>query len=62
MAVGGLKPASPQLRNQYSAEVFYRFHLTPNLAITPDLQVQVNPALSRADAVWVFSLRGRLTF
>ncbi|MGY1520279.1 carbohydrate porin [Luteimonas sp. A482] len=62
VAVGGLKPANPQLRNQYTAEVFYRFHVTPNLAITPDLQVQVDPALSTADAVWVVSLRGRLTF
>jgi len=63
VAVGGLKPASPALRKQYTAEVFYRFHVTPNFAITPDLQVQVDPALDRStDAIWVFSLRGRLTF
>ena len=63
VAVGGLQPANPQLRNQYTAEVFYRFHVTPHFAITPDLQVQVDPALNpRKDAIWVFSMRGRLTF
>ncbi|AKC88040.1 carbohydrate porin [Pseudoxanthomonas suwonensis] len=63
VAVGGLQPASPALRSQYTAEVFYRFHVTPNFAITPDLQVQVDPALDPStDAIWVFSLRGRLTF
>lgn len=63
VAIGGLQPASPQLRDQYTAEVFYRFHVTPHFAITPDLQVQVDPALNRStDAIWVFSMRGRLTF
>lgn len=63
VAVGALQPANPALRNQSTAEVFYRFHVTPNFAVTPDLQVQRNPALNPAkDAIWVFSLRGRLTF
>lgn len=63
VAVGGLKPANPQLRKQYSAEVFYRFHVTPNFAVTPDVQVQLDPSLNlSADAIWVLSLRGRLTF
>ena len=46
-----------------TAEAFYRFHVTPNFAITPDIQVQVHPALNPAEnALWVFSLRARLVF
>lgn len=63
VAVGGVYPASDSLRDQYSAEVFYRFHVTPNFAITPDLQLQRHPTLApNRDAIWVFSLRGRMTF
>lgn len=63
VAIGGVHPTSDQLRDQYSAEVFYRFHVTPNFAITPDLQLQQHPTLApNRDAIWVFSLRGRLTF
>jgi porin len=63
VAVGGLRPSNSNLRNQYSAEVFYRFHITPNFAITPDLQVQMRPSLDpTVNSLWVFSMRGRLTF
>jgi len=63
IAVGGVYPTSDQLRDQYSAEIFYRFHVTPNFAITPDLQLQQHPTLAPTrDQIWVFSLRGRLTF
>lgn len=63
VAVGGQKPADSRLRNQYSAEIFYRYHLTPNFAVTPDIQVQVNPSLDPSvNSLWVFSLRGRVTF
>jgi hypothetical protein len=37
--------------------------VTPNFAITPDIQVQLHPALNPAEnALWVFSLRARLVF
>jgi porin len=63
VGVGWVRPAFTALRSQYTAEVFYRFHVTPNFAITPDVQVQVHPALNPAvNALWVFSLRGRLAF
>lgn len=63
IAVGGLRPSNRNLRNQYSAEVFYRFHITPNFAITPDLQAQIHPSLDPSvNTLWVFSLRARLTF
>jgi len=61
--VGWTHPASPLLDSQYTAEAFYRFHVTPNFAITPDIQVQLHPALNPAEnALWVFSLRARLVF
>lgn len=63
VAIGASEPVNDVLRNQYSAEVFYRFHITPNFAITPDIQLQHRPSLNPAkDSLWVFSLRGRLTF
>ena len=42
-------------------EVFYRFQLTDELAITPDLQLLIDPPLKEnADVVWVGGLRARL--
>jgi len=38
-------------------------HVTPNLALTPDIQLITDPALDPAeDELWVFSLRSRVTF
>lgn len=49
-----------ELRDQYTAELFYRWQLSKGIAITPDLQFLVNPALDPdADSVWVFGLRLR---
>ena len=51
----------PGLRDQYTFEVFYRWQLTPRLAISPDLQLLVNPALDPdQDRIWVFGFRVRL--
>ena len=61
--IGWTHPASSRLESQYTAEAFYRFHVTPNFAITPDIQLQLHPALNPAEnALWVFSLRARLVF
>ena len=55
--------ADPTLRNESSFEAFYRFHITPNFSITPDVQVIWNPAMTMAyDKVVVLSLRARLVF
>ncbi len=55
------KTLSPGLRDQYSAEVYYRWNLTPRLAITPDLQLLIHPALDTGrDSIWVFGIRSRL--
>jgi len=51
----------PGLDDQYTAEVFYRWQLTPQLAITPDVQLLINPALNpQESSIWVFGLRARL--
>ena len=53
----------PGLRDQYTAELFYRLHLLPHLTITPDVQLVVNPALNPdEDQIWLFGLRARIDF
>jgi porin len=48
------------LDDQYTAELFYRWQLTPRLALTGDLQYLRDPALNPdEDNVFVWSLRGR---
>lgn len=60
---GWTHPSSDALRSQYTAETFYRFQLVQNLAITPDIQLVIDPALNpRVNTIWVFSLRGRIVF
>jgi porin len=51
----------PDLRDQYTMEMFWRWQVAEQLAITPDLQLLGNPANNPdADAIWVFGLRARL--
>ena len=57
------KPPESGLDDQYTAELFYRLQLAQNLAVTPDVQLIIDPALNPdEDVIWVFGLRGRLTF
>jgi porin len=58
-----LLPGVDQLRDQYTWEVFYRFSLMTNLALTPDLQLVMNPPLNPGvNKLWVFGFRTRVTF
>ena len=51
------------LDDQYTAEIYYRFHLLRVLTITPDVQLLVNPALNPdEDLLAVFGIRGRISF
>ena len=51
----------PFQREQVNAEAFYRFHITPNLAITPDLQYIKDPSLNPdVDSLGVAGLRARI--
>ncbi len=57
------RPSTQGLRDQYTAELFYRLQLAQNLAVTPDVQLLIDPALNpNEDQIWVLGLRARLTF
>ncbi len=49
------------LDDQYAFELFYRLQVTKELAITPDVQLLINPAINpEEDQIWIFGLRARL--
>jgi len=51
----------PDLDDQYTMEAFYRIQLTRRFAITPDVQLIVDPALNpEEDNIWFVGLRARL--
>jgi porin len=53
---------APGLKDQYTAEILYRFMLSKHLAITPDLQYIKDPALNpNDDSIWIAGIRARLT-
>ena len=54
-------PPDGSLRDQTSIEAFWRFQFSQGLAITPSIQLLLDPALnSPDDAIWVWGLRFRL--
>lgn len=63
MGVGWTSPANDALTDSVVLETFYRYMLTPNFAITPDLQLINDPSLNpTVDTQVVVGLRGRVTF
>jgi len=53
----------PGLNDQYIAELFYRLQISKIIAITPDVQLLVYPALNPyEDVIAIFSIRARLSF
>jgi len=49
------------LRDQYAMELFYRWQLLGQLAVTPDVQLLIDPALNPDhDSIWVYGVRARL--
>ena len=63
VATGWIRPENASLRTQTVTEIFYRYMVTPNLAITPDLQyIQRPPLAPGRSELWVVSLRARITF
>lgn len=50
----------PGLDDQYTMEMFYRWQITPNFALTPDFQVVRDPALHPTEnTLYVYGLRAR---
>jgi porin len=55
------RPPESALDDQYTAEIFYRLQLAQNLALTPDFQLIIDPALNpEEDYLWLLGLRLRL--
>lgn len=51
------------LSDQTTIEAFWRFQFSQGFAITPSLQLLIDPALNPVDdEVWVLGLRMRLAF
>ena len=49
-------------KDQYTAEVFYRFNLTAHLEITPDFQYIINPTFNPdKSSLTYLAIRGRIT-
>ena len=56
------KPSDSSLRNQYTTELFYRIQIAQNLAITPSIQLLINPELNpEKGTLWVGGIRARFT-
>ena len=55
-------PSDNALRDQYSTELFYRFQFAQNIALTPSIQLLIDPALNHDEnQIWIFGLRMRWT-
>ncbi len=62
IAVSWGRPFRPD-RDQWSSEFFYRFQLTKKFALTPSLQLLIDPALNpEEDTIWLAALRARYAF
>jgi porin len=52
-----------QLNDQYAAELYYRWQLADEIAITPSVQLLINPPLNPdQNQVWVAGVRARVAF
>ena len=56
------EPTGPVTTNQQVAELFYRLQFSQGIAITPSVQLLVDPANNpNEDQVWVTGIRARIT-
>lgn len=63
LGLGWTSPQNDALRDASVVEAFYRFMVTPNFAITPDIQIIDDPSLNPSvDTQVVVGLRARVTF
>lgn len=63
IGAGWSRPTNDALDTQTTAEVFYRYHLTPQFAVTPNLQLIFNPSLNpEENRLWTAGLRFRIAF
>jgi porin len=63
ISAGWGSPPDDSLKDQTTIEAFWRFQFSQGLAITPSLQLLIDPALNPDhDRIWVYGLRVRLAF
>jgi len=56
------EPNIPDVKNQVTAEIYYRFNLTEHLEITPDFQFIFNPTLNPSvNSITYWGIRARVT-
>lgn len=57
------RPAPNALDDQGAVDLYYRVQLTPRVAVTPIVQLVIDPVRNPdEDAVWVLGIRSRLAF
>jgi porin len=62
-ALGWESLSGKGLTDQKTAEVFFRWDVTPNLSLTPSVQILMDPALNPSDDVIVLgAIRARVSF
>lgn len=62
-SVNWTRPPGSGLRDQYTFELFYRIYLSERLAITPDVQWVIKPALNPStNSILLFGVRARIDF
>jgi hypothetical protein len=55
-------PTESALRDEYSADVFYRLQVTEGFELSADAQIIADPSASNQDVVGVFGVRARLLY
>jgi len=56
------EPTGPVSKNQQVSELFYRLQFSQSIAITPSVQLLINPANNpNEDQIWVTGIRARIT-
>lgn len=51
------------LDDQFTIETYYRLQVTRELAITPSIQLLIDPAINpEKSTLWVFGVRARVAF
>jgi porin len=57
------RPTNGSLDDQGAIDAFYRVQVTPQIALTPTVQMIIDPVRNQdEDVVWVLGLRSRFTF
>jgi porin len=56
------RPSNGTLDDQGALDAFYRVEVTPQIAVSPTLQLIMNPVRNPDDVVWVLGVRSRFAF